>query len=81
VFSCWDDLVGAEIAAHARPQSLRDGVLVMVVDQPAWASQLRFMTADILRRLGAATGTASVSDIRIRVAGNRSSKTGGERPS
>jgi predicted nucleic acid-binding Zn ribbon protein len=81
VFTRWEDLVGADIAAHARPHSLRDGVLVMVVDQPAWAGQLRYMTTDILRRLGAATGTSAVSEIRIRVAGARSPKGPDERPS
>ncbi len=78
MFTRWEDLVGADIAAHARPHSLRDGVLVMVVDQPAWAGQLRFMTADILSRLAAATGTSAVSEIRIRVAGSRSRTKGGE---
>ena len=50
VFSHWEQLVGPEIAAHARPTSLRGGVLVVVVDQPAWAAQLRFMATDLLTR-------------------------------
>jgi predicted nucleic acid-binding Zn ribbon protein len=67
VFSRWEEIVGAEIAGHARPRSLREGVLTVVVDQPAWASQLRFLTADMLRRLEVAVGPRQVSEIQLRV--------------
>jgi predicted nucleic acid-binding Zn ribbon protein len=70
VFARWEDLVGADIAAHARPVSIRDRTLLLVVDQPAWAGQLRFMTADLVQRLSAATSSSEVTDIRIRVAGS-----------
>lgn len=80
VFAGWDDIVGADIAAHARPVSLKDGVLTLAVDHPAWATQLRFMTAELLGRIGEATpagrggGTGGaarpeVVEIRIRVTG------------
>ena len=45
VFSRWEELVGPEIARHAQPRSLRGGVLVLTADQPAWATQLRYMAA------------------------------------
>ena len=67
VFSGWEEIVGVEIAGHARPRSLRDGVLVVVVDQPAWAAQLRFLTADLLGRLEVAVGPGQVSEIQLRV--------------
>ena len=56
VFARWEEVVGAEVAAHAEPRSLRDGVLVIAVDQPAWATQLRFLGADLLARVRDATG-------------------------
>ncbi|MGH8918216.1 MAG: DUF721 domain-containing protein [Actinomycetes bacterium] len=67
VFSGWDQLVGANVAAHATPVSLREGVLVVVVDQPAWATQLRFLSADLCRRLNEAAGDDTVRDLQIRV--------------
>jgi predicted nucleic acid-binding Zn ribbon protein len=70
VFGRWESLVGPEIAAHATPTSLRAGVLVLVVDQPAWAAQLRYLTADLRTRIEAATGQDAVADIQIRVAGD-----------
>ena len=72
----WDGLVGPDIAAHARPVSLHDGVLVLAVDHPAWAAQLRFMTADLLARIAEMTGSESsseVSEIHIRVVGQPTS--------
>jgi predicted nucleic acid-binding Zn ribbon protein len=74
VFGHWEALVGPDIAAHAQPVSLHDRVLVLAVDQPAWAAQLRFMTADLLARIGAATGGSEVAEIRLRVAGERPSR-------
>lgn len=69
VFRHWEALVGPDIAAHAMPTSLRGGVLVLAVDQPVWAAQLRFLTDDLKCRIKAVTGSDAVSDIRIRVAG------------
>jgi predicted nucleic acid-binding Zn ribbon protein len=66
VFSGWEQLVGPEIAAHACPKSLRAGVLVVVVDQPAWAAQLRFMASDLLIRIRAEADAPEVTKIDIR---------------
>lgn len=69
VFSRWDELVGPDIAGHARPVSLHAGILVLAVDHPAWATQLRYMTADLLTRIGAVTAGAEVREIHLRVTG------------
>ena len=75
VFSRWEEVVGPDIAAHARPVSLRDGVLTLSVDHPAWATQLRYMTADLLTRLEAATTGSDVREIRLRVVGEAPGST------
>ena len=69
VFSRWEQLVGGEIASHASPRSLRDGVLVVDVDQPAWAAQLGFLSAQILSKLESEAGPDEVAEIRFRVTG------------
>ena len=71
VFSDWERLVGPEIAAHACPTSLRDGALVVVVDQPAWAAQLRFMTSDLMARIRAEADAPEVVKIEIRTGWSR----------
>ena len=67
VFSRWDDAVGASVAAHARPVSLSDGVLVVAVDQPGWATQLRYLANDLLGRLAEVAGPGVVGRIEVRV--------------
>jgi predicted nucleic acid-binding Zn ribbon protein len=67
VFAHWTRLVGPEIAAHAQPRSLRQGVLVVGADQPAWATQLRYLASDLLTRIRAETATEEISQIRITV--------------
>ena len=67
VFRHWEEAVGAAVAAHARPVSLTDGVLVVAVDQPGWATQLRYLTSDLLGRLADVAGEGVVGRIDIRV--------------
>lgn len=67
IFSRWEELVGPDIAAHATPTSLRNGELVLEVDEPAWAVQLRYMSAELVERLASSCGPAAVRQLRVRV--------------
>ncbi len=69
VFAHWEQLVGPALADHARPVSLRDGVLVVAVDQPAWATQVRFLATQVLGRIAESTGRGEVTELRVRVDG------------
>jgi predicted nucleic acid-binding Zn ribbon protein len=81
VFAHWARLVGPEIAAHAQPRSLRRGVLVVSADQPAWATQLRYLASDLLARIQAETAAEEVGEIRITVDAPMARKWGAKRPS
>ena len=63
----WPVVVGEQLAAHSRPLALRDNVLTIGVDEPAWAAQLGWLEADVLRRLGEALGAGVVTRITVRV--------------
>jgi predicted nucleic acid-binding Zn ribbon protein len=67
VFARWEEIVGAPVAANAHPLSLRDRVLVVATEQPAWASQLRFLVPDLLRCLAVVAGPDAVERVEIRV--------------
>jgi predicted nucleic acid-binding Zn ribbon protein len=67
LFERWEDIVGEQIAAHTRPSSLRDGTLVVTVDDPAWATQLRFLESDLLARVRAALDGVEVASVTVRV--------------
>ena len=49
------------------PCSLDDGRLVVEVDEPGWATQLRYLEADLLERLAAVAGAGAVRSIEVRV--------------
>lgn len=67
VFGEWQRIVGADLAAHTKPEAFEDGELLVSADSPAWATQVRLLAPDLLRRLGAELGHGVVS--RVRVAG------------
>ncbi|MHB8671034.1 MAG: DciA family protein [Acidimicrobiales bacterium] len=67
LFSRWSELVGEDVAAHARPLSLRDGLLVVGADQSVWRTQLAYLEADLLARIAATVGPGVVSRIEVRV--------------
>ena len=56
VFGRWEEAVGEAVAAHAQPRSLESGRLLVEVDQPGWATQLRYLEHDLVHRLNAVAG-------------------------
>lgn len=66
VFGRWTDAVGAQVAEHVRPLKLDGGVLLVEVDDPAWATQMKFLTPMITQRLAEVAGV-SVTAINVKV--------------
>jgi predicted nucleic acid-binding Zn ribbon protein len=64
----WDDLVGAALAAHSRPQTVRGGVLVVLADSAAWAGQLRYLDQVLVERIAAELPQVTVREVRVSVA-------------
>lgn len=65
VLGRWPQLVGADIADHCTPVSLRDGELVLQAESTAWATQLRTLQRQLLARLAGAVGRDVVRRIRV----------------
>jgi predicted nucleic acid-binding Zn ribbon protein len=65
VFGRWQAVVGEQIAAHARPTSLRDGVLCISAESTAWATQLRMVQPQLLAKIAAAVGDGVVNSLKI----------------
>ena len=64
VIEAWAELVGPQIAAVTRPESVTpDGVLRVTVASAAWATELGLMTPRILARINAGR-TGRVREIR-----------------
>lgn len=60
ISSAWPDVVGPDVAAHAFPVRLREGILVVAVDHAGWATQLDFLAEQILDRLTDVVGPGLV---------------------
>jgi predicted nucleic acid-binding Zn ribbon protein len=67
VFGRWDDAVGPTVAAHVRPVRLDQGTLTVEADEPAWATQVKFLSGTITSRLAEVAGV-HVERIDVRVA-------------
>lgn len=69
VFGRWDEAVGPTVAAHVRPVRLDQGVLTVEADEPAWATQVKFLSSTIATRLAEVAGV-DIEHIEVRVAGS-----------
>jgi predicted nucleic acid-binding Zn ribbon protein len=65
VFGRWREVVGDQIADHAAPASLHDGVLTVSAESTAWATQLRMVQAQLLAKIAAAVGDGVVTSLKI----------------
>lgn len=66
VLGRWAELVGTDVAAHCTPRSFEDGVLTVGTDSTAWATQLRLLAADLVRRLNVELGHGAITKINVR---------------
>lgn len=67
VLEVWREVVGESVAGHAQPVAVRKGTLVVDVDDPVWATQLRWLGDDLLGRLAEAVGSPVAERLEIRV--------------
>ena len=67
VFDRWAEVVGEGLAARTRPLKIEGGRLVLAVDEPAIATHVRFLEAELLGRLEELLGAGRVHAIDLRV--------------
>jgi predicted nucleic acid-binding Zn ribbon protein len=60
----WPDAVGDVIAAQAEPTGEREGVLTVTCASAVWAQELDLMGPELVGRINAALGAASVRSLR-----------------
>jgi predicted nucleic acid-binding Zn ribbon protein len=67
LFACWPEIVGTAMAGHVQPIRLDSEALVVAVDHPAWATQVRGMGDALLDRVVDETGAARPGRLEVRV--------------
>jgi predicted nucleic acid-binding Zn ribbon protein len=65
IFSMWPIIVGEQIASHAKPVQLTDGVLHLQAESTAWATQLRLMQSQLLEKFSHHMGKRAVRALKI----------------
>jgi len=61
----WAEVVGPTLAAHTRPVRMDGEVLVVAVDEPAWATEVRYLAPELARRAEALVGAGRVRSVRV----------------
>jgi predicted nucleic acid-binding Zn ribbon protein len=71
LLDAWPDIVGQALAPHAHVRSLRDGVLLVTVDAPAFATEVKYLEAHVRDAAKALVGAGVVRSLRVVVQGSR----------
>ena len=69
----WPQIAGPKTAEHTRAVEVDGKTLVIVVDGPAWITQLRFLKPQLLKKIEGRVGKGLITDVRF-VLGNAESK-------
>ncbi|RNL60754.1 DUF721 domain-containing protein [Nocardioides marmoriginsengisoli] len=65
VFTRWPAIVGKEVAEHVTPESYVEGRLVVRTDSTAWATQMKMLAANVVRRLNEELGDGTIEVIDV----------------
>ena len=63
----WVGLLGAELASHCVLESVRNQVLVILVDDPAIADHLKWSRTELLGAANALSGGENFIDLKLKV--------------
>jgi len=67
VFLQWSRIVGEDVAAHAQPSLIDGRTLVVVVSDPAWASQLQWLESELVAKITEVSGSDRIQTVKVRV--------------
>ncbi len=67
LFSRWPEIVGEAMAEHVQPVRIDRTALVVTVDHPAWATQVRRLGDTLLDRAAATAGVERPDRLEVRV--------------
>ena len=67
IFSRWEEIVGPDLATHTQPAAIDGDQLVVSVDDPTWASEFRWLEAQVLERVREVSGSDRITQLLVRV--------------
>lgn len=66
VIARWEQLVGTAIAQHCKPEKFENGVVEVLCDSTAWATNLKLMQPQLMDVFNAELGPGIVTGLSIR---------------
>ena len=66
-FDRWGDVVGEAMAGRTRPLAIHGEALVVACDEPAVATHVRFLEAQLVARVTELAGSRQIARIEVRV--------------
>ena|SRR5665213_3009623 len=63
----WPRIVGERMSSHALPSKIDGKELIVIVDHPAWATELRLMNSKIVKQLENELETPSINRLKVHV--------------
>ena len=67
LFAGWTEIVGEAMAEHVKPVRMDRSALVVTVDHPAWATQVRRLGDTLLDRVSTHAGVERPARLEVRV--------------
>lgn len=64
LFAWWERIVGPEVAAKCWPSSLKDGVLRVRTESSAWAWEMKYLSAEMVKRINDSLGKEVVKQVK-----------------
>ena len=61
----WEQIVGADVAAHCLPEQFEAGRLTVRADSTSWATQVRLLAPTLLARLNDDLGAGTVTHLQV----------------
>jgi predicted nucleic acid-binding Zn ribbon protein len=67
IWDIWDTAVGRPIAMNAKPDTFKDGVLIVNVSSSSWIHQLKFLEKQLISNINNHMGDSLVCRIRYKI--------------
>ena len=70
VYQHWGDAVGPTIADHCKPRRVVDNYLLIDVDHPGWATEIKYLEQELIAKLRDIDPKLNFSGLKVHVKGS-----------
>ena len=69
IYQHWTEAVGETIASHCKPLRVVDDYLLIEVDHPGWATEIRYLETELVAKLTQIDPSLKFSGLKVHVKG------------